>query len=163
DLMKMKAIIWKDESLGAEFYEAEIPADMAEQAAEWRSKLLETVVEQDDAVLEAYLEGKEPDEATLKKLVRKGTVTGAFVPVINGSGCKNKGVQPLLDAVVDFLPSPTDVESIKGIKVGSEEPIERHSTDDEPFSALAFKIMTDPFVGSLTFIRVYSGIVNTGD
>ena len=163
DLVKMKAIIWKDESLGAEFYEAEIPADLADKAAEWRSKLLETAVEQDDTVLEAYLEGKEPDEATLKTLIRKGTVTGAFVPVINGSAFKNKGVQPLLDAVVDFLPSPTDVESIKGVKVGSEEQIERHSTDDEPFSALAFKIMTDPFVGSLTFIRVYSGVINTGD
>ena len=163
DLLKMKAILWKDESLGAEFYEAEIPADMAEQAAEWRAKMLETVVEQDDAVLEAYLEGKEPDEATLKRLIRKGTVSAAFVPVINGSAFKNKGVQPLLDAVVDFVPSPSDVESIKGLKVGSDEVIERRSNDDEPFSALAFKIMTDPFVGSLTFIRVYSGVINTGD
>ncbi len=163
DLVKMKAILWKDESLGAEFYEAEIPADMADKAVEWRHKLLETAVELDDAALEAYLEGKEPDEETLKKLIRKGTVTGAFVPVINGSAFKNKGVQPLLDAVVDFLPSPRDVESIKGVKVGSDETIERHSTDEEPFSALAFKIMTDPFVGSLTFIRVYSGVVNTGD
>jgi elongation factor G len=163
DLVKMKAILWKDESLGAEFYEAEIPADLADKAIEWRHKLLETAVEQDDAALEAYLEGKEPDEATLKKLIRKGTVTGAFVPVINGSAFKNKGVQPLLDAVVDFLPSPRDVESIKGVKVGSDEVIERHSTDEEPFSALAFKIMTDPFVGSLTFIRVYSGVINTGD
>jgi len=163
DLLKMKAILWKDESLGAEFYEAEIPEDMAELAAEWRAKMLEIVVEQDDAVLEAYLEGKEPDEATLKRLIRKGTVSAAFVPVINGSAFKNKGVQPLLDAVVDFLPSPSDVESIKGLKVGSDEVVERRSNDDEPFSALAFKIMTDPFVGSLTFIRVYSGVINTGD
>ena len=161
DLVKMKAIIWKDESLGAEFYEDEIPADLADKANEWRQKLLETAVEMDDTVLEAYLEGKEPDVATLKKLIRKGTVTSKFVPVINGSAFKNKGVQPLLDAVVDFLPSPTDVEAIKGVKAGTEEEIVRHSTDDEPFAALAFKIMTDPFVGSLTFIRVYSGIVNS--
>ena len=161
DLVKMKAIIWKDESLGAEFYEDEIPADLADKANEWRQKLLETAVEMDDTVLEAYLEGKEPDVETLKKLIRKGTVTSKFVPVINGSAFKNKGVQPLLDAVVDFLPSPTDVEAIKGVKAGTEEEIVRHSTDDEPFSALAFKIMTDPFVGSLTFIRVYSGVVNS--
>jgi elongation factor G len=161
DLVKMKAVIWKDESLGAEFYETDIPADLAEKAAEWRAKLLETAVEMDDTVLEAYLEGNEPDEETLKKLIRKGTVTAAFVPVINGSAFKNKGVQPLLDAVVDFLPSPTDVEAIKGIESGTDKEIVRHSTDDEPFSALAFKIMTDPFVGSLTFIRVYSGVVSS--
>ena len=161
DLVKMKAVIWKDESLGAEFYETDIPADLAEKAAEWRAKLLETAVEMDDTVLEAYLEGNEPDAETLKKLIRKGTVTGVFVPVINGSAFKNKGVQPLLDAVVDFLPSPTDVEAIKGIESGTDKEIVRHSTDDEPFSALAFKIMTDPFVGSLTFIRVYSGVVSS--
>jgi len=161
DLVKMKAVIWKDESLGAEFYETDIPADLAEKAAEWRAKLLETAVEMDDTVLEAYLEGNEPDAETLKKLIRKGTVTGTFVPVINGSAFKNKGVQPLLDAVVDFLPSPTDVEAIKGIETGTDKEIVRHSTDDEPFSALAFKIMTDPFVGSLTFIRVYSGVVSS--
>ncbi len=161
DLVKMKAVIWKDESLGAEFYETDIPADMVEQATEWRHKLLEMAVEQDDAALEAYLEGKEPSEETLRACIRKGTVGAAFVPVINGSAFKNKGVQPLLDAVVDFLPSPTDVEAIKGIESGTEKEIVRHSTDDEPFSALAFKIMTDPFVGSLTFIRVYSGVVTS--
>jgi elongation factor G len=161
DLVKMKAIIWKDESLGAEFYETDIPADMVEQATEWRHKLLEMAVEQNDAALEAYLEGKEPDEDTLRACIRKGTVGAAFVPVINGSAFKNKGVQPLLDAVVDYLPSPTDVEAIKGIESGTDKEIVRHSTDDEPFSALAFKIMTDPFVGSLTFIRVYSGVVTS--
>jgi len=161
DLVKMKAIIWKDESLGAEFYEADIPADLVEAATEWRHKLLEMAVEQDDAALEAYLEGKEPSEETLRACIRKGTVNAAFVPVINGSAFKNKGVQPLLDAVVDFLPSPTDVEAIKGIETGTDKEIVRHSTDDEPFSALAFKIMTDPFVGSLTFIRVYSGVVSS--
>jgi elongation factor G len=161
DLVKMKAVIWKDESLGAEFYETDIPADMVEQATEWRHKLLEMAVEQDDAALEAYLEGKEPSEDTLRACIRKGTVGAAFVPVINGSAFKNKGVQPLLDAVVDYLPSPTDVEAIKGIESGTDKEIVRHSTDDEPFSALAFKIMTDPFVGSLTFIRVYSGVVSS--
>ena len=161
DLVKMKAVIWKDESLGAEFYETDIPADMVEQATEWRHKLLEMAVEQDDAALEAYLEGKEPSEETLRACIRKGTVGAAFVPVINGSAFKNKGVQPLLDAVVDYLPSPTDVEAIKGIESGTDKEIVRHSTDDEPFSALAFKIMTDPFVGSLTFIRVYSGVVSS--
>ena len=161
DLVKMKAVIWKDESLGAEFYETDIPADMVEQATEWRHKLLEMAVEQDDAALEAYLEGKEPSEETLRACIRKGTVGAAFVPVINGSAFKNKGVQPLLDAVVDFLPSPTDVEAIKGIESGTDKEIVRRSTDDEPFSALAFKIMTDPFVGSLTFIRVYSGVVTS--
>jgi elongation factor G len=161
DLVKMKAVIWKDESLGAEFYETDIPADMVEQATEWRHKLLEMAVEQNDEALEAYLEGKEPSEETLRACIRKGTVGAAFVPVINGSAFKNKGVQPLLDAVVDYLPSPTDVEAIKGIESGTEKEIVRHSTDDEPFSALAFKIMTDPFVGSLTFIRVYSGVVTS--
>jgi len=162
DLLKMKAIIWKDESLGAEFEYVDIPADMADQAAEYREKLIETAVEQDDDAMEAYLDGTEPDEATLKACIRKGTIAGIFVPVLCGSAFKNKGVQPLLDAVVDFLPSPLDVPAIKGIKAGTEEEIERHSTDDEPFSGLAFKIMTDPFVGSLTFVRIYSGILQSG-
>jgi len=162
DLLKMRAIIWKDESLGAEFEYVDIPADMADQAAEYREKLIETAVEQDDDAMEAYLDGTEPDEATLKACIRKGTISGTFVPVLCGSAFKNKGVQPLLDAVVDFLPSPLDVPAIKGIKAGTEEEIERHSTDDEPFSGLAFKIMTDPFVGSLTFVRIYSGILQSG-
>ena len=163
DLVKMKAIIWKDESLGAEFEYTDIPADLADQAAEYREKLVEQAVEHDDVVMEAYLEGNEPDEETLKKCIRTGTLSSSFVPVLLGTAFKNKGVQPLLDAVVDYMPAPTDVEAIKGIKAGTEEEIERKNSDDEPFSALAFKIMNDPFVGTLTFIRVYSGVIKTGD
>ncbi len=162
DLVIMKAIKWRDESLGAKFDVVEIPADMADQAAEYRSKLVELAVEQDDAVLEKYLGGEEPDAETLKRCIRKGTISYAFVPVLCGSAFKNKGVQPLLDAVVDYLPAPTDVEAIKGVKMGSDEPIVRHASDDEPFAALAFKIMTDPFVGSLTFVRIYSGVLQSG-
>jgi elongation factor G len=162
DLLKMRGIVWKDESLGAEFEYVDIPADMADEAAEWREKLVEAAVEHDDAAMEAYLEGEEPDEATLKACVRKATLSLTAVPVLCGSAFKNKGVQPLLDAVVDFLPSPIDVPAIKGVKPGTEEPMERKSSDDEPFSALAFKIMTDPFVGSLTFARVYSGSIEAG-
>jgi elongation factor G len=162
DLVAMKAITWKDETLGAQFDITEIPAEMAAQAAEWRSKMVESAVEQDDTALEAYLGGEEPDIATLKRCIRKGTVTSKFVPIFCGSAFKNKGVQPLLDAVVDFLPAPTDVPAIMGVKVGSDEQVMRRSSDDEPFSGLAFKIMTDPFVGSLTFVRVYSGVVQSG-
>jgi len=162
DLVENRAIIWKDESLGAEFFYSEIPAEHAERAAEWRTKLIELAVEQDDAAMEAYLEGTEPDADTLRACIRKGTLTATFVPVLCGSAFKNKGVQPLLDAVVDYLPSPTQVPSIKGVKVGSDEPIERGNSDEEPFAALAFKIMSDPFVGSLTFIRIYSGVLETG-
>ena len=161
DLVRMKGLRWLDETLGAKFDVIDIPADMAKQAAEYRHKLLEMAIEQDDVALEAYLAGKEPDEATLIKCIRKGTVTFSFVPVICGSAFKNKGVQPLLDAVVDYLPAPTDIAAIKGVKMGTDEPIERHASDDEPFAALAFKIMTDPFVGSLTFVRIYSGILTT--
>jgi len=161
DLVKMKAIVWKDEAMGAEYEEADIPADMADQAAEYREKLVEMAVEQDDAAMEAYLEGNEPDAETLKKCIRKGTCELKFVPVINGTAFKNKGVQPLLDAVVDFLPSPMDVPAVKGIHPDSEEAITRRSDDKEPLAALAFKVMTDPFVGSLTFVRVYSGSINT--
>ncbi|MGH6946976.1 MAG: elongation factor G [Kiloniellales bacterium] len=163
DLVKQMAVVWKDESLGAEFVYADIPADLAGKAAEYREKLIETAVEQDDAAMEAYLEGKEPDEETLKKCIRKGTCALTFVPIVCGSAFKNKGVQPLLDAVVEFLPAPDDVPDIKGIKVGSEEPVTRKSSDSEPTAALAFKIMTDPFVGSLTFVRVYSGVLKSGD
>ncbi len=162
DLIAMKAVIWKEETLGAEFEFADIPDDLADQAAEYREKLVETVLEQDDAALEAYLEGTEPDADTLKKCIHKGTVGGDFVPILTGSAFKNKGVQPLLDAVVDFMPSPTEVPAIKGVKADSDEEIERSNSDDEPFAALAFKIMNDPFVGSLTFMRVYSGIVESG-
>jgi elongation factor G len=162
DLVKMKGIIWHDESLGAQFEYIDIPEELADVAAEWREKLVETAVEQDDDAMEAYLEGTEPDEETLKKCIRKGTLDLLFVPVLCGSAFKNKGVQPLLDAVVDYLPSPIDVPAIKGVKPGTDEPMERLSSDDEPFSALAFKIMTDPFVGSLTFVRIYSGVLETG-
>ena len=162
DLLSMKAIVWNDESLGAEYEVEEIPANLRAQAQEYREKLVEVVVDQDDAAMEAYLEGKAPDEATLKKCIRKGTIAGAFYPITNGAAFKNKGVQLLLDAVVDFLPSPADVPAIKGIKPGTDEEVLRQAKDDEPLSALAFKIMTDPFVGSLTFIRIYSGKLETG-
>jgi elongation factor G len=162
DLIRMKAIVWTDETMGAEYKIRDIPAELADQAAEYREKLIELAVEQDDTAMEAYLEGVEPDEETLKQCIRKGTCSLTFVPVLNGSAFKNKGVQPLLDAVVDYLPSPTDVPSVKGVKPGSEEPLTRKSADDEPLSVLAFKVMTDPFVGSLTFVRVYSGVVQTG-
>ncbi|MHA1563870.1 MAG: elongation factor G [Alphaproteobacteria bacterium] len=163
DLVKMKGVVWRDESLGAEFDYVDIPADLAESAAEWREKLVELAVEHDDAAMEAYLErGTEPDEATLNACIRKGTITSAFVPITNGSAFKNKGVQPLLDAVVAYLPSPVDVPAIKGLKPGTDDALYRESKDDQPASALAFKIMTDPFVGSLTFIRVYSGVIEAG-
>jgi len=162
DLIKQKAIRWKDETLGAEFVEEDIPAELADQAAEYREKLIEQAVEHDDAAMEAYLEGNEPDEATLKNCIRKGTVTNKIVPVFLGSAFKNKGVQPLLDAVVDFLPSPTDVGGVRGTSVDGETEMKRMPSDDEPFSALAFKIMNDPFVGSLTFVRVYSGVLESG-
>ena len=162
DLVTMKAIIWKEETLGAEFKEADIPDDLAEEAALHREKMIETALEKDDTALEAYLEGTEPDVETLRKCLRSGTISGDFIPVFLGSAFKNKGVQPLLDAVVDYLPSPIDVAAIKGTKANSDEVIERRSADDEPFAALAFKIMNDSFVGSLTFIRVYSGVVESG-
>jgi elongation factor G len=162
DLITMRAITWKDEDLGAEFVDSDIPTNLADKATEYRVKLVELAVEQDDIAMEAYLEGNEPNEETLKKCIRSGTLAAAFVPVLNGTAFKNKGVQPLLDAVIDFLPSPIDVESIKGMKAGTDEEIERISSDDEPFSALAFKIMNDPFVGSLTFVRIYSGVLEAG-
>ncbi|MBL8656735.1 MAG: elongation factor G [Altererythrobacter sp.] len=162
DLVNNRGIVWKDESLGAEFEYVEVPADLADKAAEYREKMIETVVEQDDDVMEAYLEGQEPDVATLKRLIRKGTMDQAFVPITCGSAFKNKGVQPLLDAVVDYMPSPLDVPAIKGVKPDSDEEDERPSSDDAPFSALAFKIMNDPFVGSLTFTRIYSGKLTKG-
>jgi elongation factor G len=162
DLVNNRAIIWKDESLGAEFVYEEIPADMADEAAEYREKLIELAVEQDDDAMEAYLEGNEPDVATLKALIRKGTLAQAFVPVVCGSAFKNKGVQPLLDAVVDYLPSPLDIPDVKGVKMDSDEEDSRPATDDAPFSALAFKVMNDPFVGSLTFIRISSGVLTKG-
>jgi elongation factor G len=162
DLVEMRSIIWKDESLGAEFVYGEIPANLADQAAEYREKLVELAVEHDDDAMEAYLEGNEPDADTLRRCIRKGTLAAAFVPVLNGTAFKNKGVQPLLDAVVDYLPAPPDVPAIRGVKMGTDEEIVRKSDDNEPMSALAFKVMTDPFVGSLTFVRVYSGVLKGG-
>ena len=161
DLVRMKGIVWNDESLGAKYEDIDIPADMLDQAKEYREKLVEAAVELDDDALTAFLEGKEPDEATLKKLIRKAVITGAFFPVLCGSAFKNKGVQPLLDAVVDYLPSPLDVPAIKGVDDKGGE-ILRHADDKEPTSALAFKIMDDPFVGTITFCRIYSGVFTTG-
>ena len=162
DLVHNRAIIWKDEALGAEFFYEEIPADLADEAALYRSELIELVIDQDEAALEAYLDGTEPDVATLKACIRKGTLNQSFVPVCCGSAFKNKGVQPLLDAVVDYLPSPLDIPDVQGVKMDSDEKDSRPPADDAPFSALAFKVMNDPFVGSLTFIRIYSGTLNKG-
>ena len=162
DLIKMKALIWRDESLGAAWDEVEIPADLADKAQEFRDAMIETAVEVDEAAMEAYLEGNEPDNDTLKALIRKGTISGEFIPIFAGSAFKNKGVQPLLDGVVDYLPCPLDVPAIKGIDPKTEGEILRKSSDEEPLSMLAFKIMNDPFVGSLTFCRIYSGVLNKG-
>ena len=163
DLVKMKAIVWDEETLGAKFHEEDIPAELVEEAVQYRDKLIELVVDQDDAVMEAFLEGVEPDQPTLKAMIRKGTCSNAFVPVFCGSAFKNKGVQPLLDGVVDYLPSPLDVPPIKGINAETGEEDSRKASDDESLSMLAFKIMNDPFVGSLTFARIYSGKLKTGD
>ena len=163
DLIEMKAIVWQEETLGAKFTQEDIPEDYREKAESYREKLIETVVEMDDDVMESYLEGTQPTKETIKKLIRTGTIDSKFVPVLCGSAFKNKGVQPMLDAVVDYLPSPVEVPDIKGVKYNKEdEAITRKSSDSEPFSALAFKIMNDPFVGSLTFMRVYSGKVEAG-
>ncbi|WP_026381894.1 elongation factor G [Afifella pfennigii] len=162
DLIEMNARIWRDETLGAQWDTLDIPEEMQAQAEEWREKLIETVVELDDAAMEAYLEGNQPDNDTLRKLIRKGTCSVQFFPVLAGSAFKNKGVQLLLDAVVDYLPSPVEVPSIRGIDPKSGEEIRRVSSDDEPLSMLAFKVMNDPFVGSLTFARIYSGKLESG-
>src|SRR5918993_4257057 len=163
DLIKMKAIVWSGEALGAKFDEVEIPAGLKDQAVEYRQKLVEAAVELDDDAMTAYLDGQEPDEDTLRRLVRRAVQLRAFHPVLCGSAFKNKGVQPLLDAVVDYLPSPADREAINGIDFKTEEEVVRRPTDDEAFSMLAFKIMDDPFVGTITFCRVYSGKVSAGD
>jgi elongation factor G len=163
DLIKMKALVWSGEALGANFDEVEIPDDLKDQALEYRAKLVEAAVEMDDDALAAYLDGQEPDDATLRRLIRTAVQRRAFHPVLCGSAFKNKGVQPLLDAVVDFLPSPADREAIQGIDFKTEEPTTRLPKDDEGFSMLAFKIMDDPFVGTITFCRVYSGKVNAGE
>ncbi|XP_027334711.1 elongation factor G-2, chloroplastic-like [Abrus precatorius] len=163
DLVRMKAIVWSGEELGAKFDFVDIPADLLEQAQDYRAQMIENIVEFDDKAMENYLEGIEPDEETIKKLVRKGTLAASFVPVLCGSAFKNKGVQPLLDAVVDYLPSPLDLPPMKGSDPENPEvTIERIASDEEPFAGLAFKIMSDPFVGSLTFVRVYAGKLSAG-
>src|SRR5437588_4560831 len=161
DLMSMKGVVWDEENLGAKYHDIEIPADLADQAREYRDKLVEAAVELDDDAMTGYLEGKEPDETTLKRLIRKAVITGAFFPVLTGSAFKNKGVQPLLDAVVDYLPSPLDVPPIKGIDSKGNEGL-RKPDDKEPLALLAFKIMDDPFVGTITFCRIYSGTLTSG-
>jgi elongation factor G len=162
DLVRNTAVVWLEETLGAKFVDAPIPAALAEKAAALRTLLVEAAAEMDDDVLEAYLGGEEPDVETLIRCIRKGTVNAKFVPVICGSAFKNKGVQPLLDAVVDFLPSPVDVPPTEGLKPGTEEKVLRRPDDSDPIAALAFKIMTDPFVGTLTFVRLYSGTIESG-
>jgi len=162
DLIEMKALIWHEESLGASWDVVDIPADLQAKAEEYREKLIEAAVEMDEAALEAYLEGTIPSNDELRRLIRIGTIGVKFHPVFCGTAFKNKGVQPLLDGVVDFLPSPVDIPSIKGVDAKTEEPIERHADDSEPLSMIAFKIMNDPFVGSLTFCRIYSGVLKKG-
>jgi len=162
DLVKMKAIVWQNEDLGAKFDILDIPADLKDKADKYRKELVEAAVEEDEKLMESYLEGKEPSEDDLKKCIRKGTLGFNFVPIITGSAFKNKGVQPLLDSVIDYLPSPMDIGSIEATKLGSEDKLTMKFGDNEPFSALAFKVANDPFVGSLTFIRIYSGKINTG-
>lgn len=163
DLVEMRAIIWEEESLGAKFRYDEIPEDLVDLANEYHEKLVEIAVEEDDDALNSYLEGEPISTEVLKSCIRMGTMRSHFVPVVLGTAFKNKGVQPLLDAIVDYMPSPTDVEAIKGVDADTGEEISRESSDDLPFSALAFKVATDPFVGSLTFTRIYSGVLNTGD
>jgi len=162
DLVRMKGVIWEDEALGANYKDIDIPADMMDQAKEYHDKMIEAVCELDDDAATAYLEGKMPDEATVKKLLRKAVITGAFFPVLCGSAFKNKGVQPLLDAVVDYLPSPLDVPPIMGVNPDNGEEVVRKPGDNEPLALLGFKIMDDPFVGTITFCRIYSGTLTSG-
>src|SRR6202522_1577062 len=162
DLLRMKAVVWEDEGLGAKYHDEEIPAELLEQAKEYRHTLLEAAVELDDDVMTAYLDGVEPDFPTLQRLIRKAVRHITFIPVLCGSAFKNKGVQPLLDAVVAYLPSPVDREAIKGIDMDTGAEVLRLPRDSEPFSMLGFKIMDDPFVGTITFCRVYSGKIESG-
>ena len=162
DLIKMKALVWQNEELGAKWDVLDIPADLVDKAKDYRNKLIELAVEMDDDAMMAYLEGEEPSEAKLIELIRKGTIAQKFVPVVCGSAFKNKGVQPMLDAIVNFMPCPLDIPAIKGVNPKDDSPMERHADDNEPFSALAFKIMNDPFVGTLTFARIYSGKMTKG-
>ena len=162
DLVRMKAVVWESEGLGAKYNDEDIPADMLAMAEEARNYMIENAVEMDDEAMEAYLGGEEPSEEVIKKCIRKAVLSGAFYPILAGSAFKNKGVQPLLDAVVDYLPSPVDIPPTQGLDFKTEEPVERKASDDEPLSVLAFKIMDDPFVGSLTFCRIYSGKLESG-
>jgi elongation factor G len=162
DLLRMKAVVWEDEGLGAKYHDEEIPADLKAKAEEYRHIMIEAAVEMDDDVMSAYLDGQEPDIEALKRCIRKAVKTISFVPVLCGSAFKNKGVQPLLDAVVDYLPSPVDRGGIKGHDVDTGNEIVRMPNDNEPFSMLGFKIMDDPFVGTITFCRVYSGKIESG-
>ncbi|MBS1813553.1 MAG: elongation factor G [Acidobacteria bacterium] len=164
DLVQMKAILWNDETMGAKYTVEEIPADLLDKAKEFRAHLVEAVAESDDDLMHKYLEGEEPTIAELKGGIRKATIAMQIFPVLMGSSFKNKGVQTLLDAVVDYLPSPLDIPPVQGVNPDNpEEKLERKADDNEPFSALGFKIMTDPFVGQLIFIRNYSGVLKTGD
>jgi elongation factor G len=162
DLVRMKGVVWDEETLGAKFHDIDIPADLKDKAVEYRTALIEAAVELDDDVMSAYLDGNEPDEPTLKRLIRKAVVTGAFYPVLCGSAFKNKGVQPLLDAVVDYLPSPVDIPATKGESPKDGAEMQRTASDSEPLALLAFKIMDDPFVGTITFARIYSGVLQSG-
>ena len=162
DLVRMKAVVWENDGLGANYHDEEIPADLKAKAEEARHYMIENAVELDDEAMEAYLGGEEPSEEVIKRCLRKAVLSGAFYPILCGSAFKNKGVQPLLDAVVDYLPSPVDIPPTVGIDFKTEEPITRKASDEEPLSVLAFKIMDDPFVGSLTFCRIYSGKLETG-
>ncbi len=162
DLVTMKAIIWEEETLGAKYHEEEIPEELVDVAEEYRERLLEALADVDENIMMKYLEGEEISPEEIKAAIRKGTLEIKFFPMLCGSAFKNKGVQPLLDAVVDYLPSPLDVPPIKGVNPNTGEEEERHASYEEPFSALAFKILTDPYVGQLTFIRVYSGLMESG-
>ncbi|MGB5233551.1 MAG: elongation factor G [Candidatus Macondimonas sp.] len=163
DLVKMKAILWDEENKGTTFRYVDIPAELQEQADEWHEKMVEAAAESSDVLMEKYLEGEKLTEEEIKQGLRKRTINLEIFPMLCGSAFKNKGVQAMLDAVIEYLPAPGDVPAIRGIDAHSEEPVERHPLDEEPFSALAFKIMTDPYVGTLTFVRVYSGVLSSGD
>lgn len=162
DLFKMKAIIWEGDELGAKFSEKEIPSELVDLAQEWREKMIEAIVETDEALMEKYFNGEEISEEELKKALRKATIERKLVPMLCGTAFKNKGIQPLLDAVIDFLPSPVDLPPVKGTNPNTGEEVERKPSDDEPFCALAFKVMADPYAGQLTYFRVYSGVIKAG-
>ncbi|HFE64512.1 MAG TPA: GTP-binding protein [Caldithrix sp.] len=162
DLVKMKAIIYNDSSLGSKWIEQEIPRDLEDKANEYRTNLLDVASEFDDHLMEKYFENREIDSAEISAAIRKGTLRNEIVPVLLGSAFKNKGIQRLLDAVIDYLPAPSDIPPVVGVDPRSETEVSRKVSDDEPFTALAFKIMTDPYVGKLTFFRVYAGVAKAG-